>query len=80
MQVENEVVVTLPRSARSDIQTALSPIEVTAPVAKGSPVGSVTISALGHVERRVPLLAAAEIARLGLIGRLRRQLSALIGR
>jgi D-alanyl-D-alanine carboxypeptidase (penicillin-binding protein 5/6) len=79
MQVEKGLQFTMPRGQR-EAQIAVKPLDgLTAPIKKGTPVGFAIVSAPGHAEVKVPLLAAADVARLDFFGRLRKKLSHLIG-
>jgi D-alanyl-D-alanine carboxypeptidase (penicillin-binding protein 5/6) len=80
MQVDKAVLLTLPRSAHGDVKIAVNRAAgLTAPIKKGTAVGSAVVTVPGHGELTVPLLAAADVARLDFIGRLRRKLSHLVG-
>lgn len=62
--------VTLPRTVRHDMKVVASyngPIA--APIKKGAKVGVVTISAPGMVDQQLPLLAGADVEKLGFFGR-----------
>jgi D-alanyl-D-alanine carboxypeptidase (penicillin-binding protein 5/6) len=72
-----DVVLTLPRQWRRNLQVKLrydSPIP--APVAKGQELGRLEVSGTGVPPMTVPLLAGADVGRLGLIPRI----PAVIGR
>jgi D-alanyl-D-alanine carboxypeptidase (penicillin-binding protein 5/6) len=72
-----DVVLTLPRQWRRNLQVKIrydSPIP--APVAKGQELGQMNVSGAGVPEMTLPLLAGADVARLGLIPRI----PAVIGR
>jgi D-alanyl-D-alanine carboxypeptidase (penicillin-binding protein 5/6) len=72
-----DVVLTLPRQWRRNLQVKLrydSPIP--APVAKGQELGRLEVSGAGVPPMTVPLLAGADVGRLGLIPRI----PAVIGR
>jgi serine-type D-Ala-D-Ala carboxypeptidase (penicillin-binding protein 5/6) len=65
-----ELAVTMPRNWRSKARIAIeydSPIP--APVIRGSTLGQLTVSGEGVPEMSVPLLAGADVPRLGLPGR-----------
>jgi D-alanyl-D-alanine carboxypeptidase (penicillin-binding protein 5/6) len=80
MQVSREVALTMPRSAHGDVKTAITKVEgLTAPIKKGTQVGTAVISVPGKSEISVPLLASADVARLDFFGRLRQKLAHLIG-
>jgi D-alanyl-D-alanine carboxypeptidase (penicillin-binding protein 5/6) len=62
--------VTLPRTVRHDMKVVASyngPIA--APIKKGAKVGIITISAPGMVDQQLPLLAGADVEKLGAFGR-----------
>ncbi len=64
------LVVTMPRGWQSGTKVTVnydSPVR--APVAKGAPIGSVTVARAGMPDLQVPLLAGAAVPRLGLPGR-----------
>jgi D-alanyl-D-alanine carboxypeptidase (penicillin-binding protein 5/6) len=65
-----DLVVTMPRGWRNKAQVAIdyeTPIK--APVARGTQLGTLTVSGDGVPSMNVPLLAGADVARLGLPGR-----------
>ena len=66
----HDLVVTMPRGWRNRAKIAMeydSPIP--APVARGSTLGKLTVSGPGVPDLQVPLLAGADVPRLGLPGR-----------
>ena len=66
----HDLVVTMPRNWRKDANVAVqydSPIH--APVAKGDQLGKLVVSGRGVPEMEVPLLAGADVPKLGLPGR-----------
>ncbi|WP_120009171.1 D-alanyl-D-alanine carboxypeptidase family protein [Teichococcus vastitatis] len=68
---EREVVLTLPQSWRRTLQVKLRyAAPVAAPVAKGQPLGQIEIGGEGVPPMQLPLLAGAEVARLGPVLRL----------
>jgi D-alanyl-D-alanine carboxypeptidase (penicillin-binding protein 5/6) len=80
MQLDHEVILTLPRLSHNDMKTAIIRFEApAAPIKKGSVVGQLVISMPGHADVKLPLQAASDVARLDLFGRLRQKLSHLIG-
>jgi D-alanyl-D-alanine carboxypeptidase (penicillin-binding protein 5/6) len=80
MQVEKELILTLPRGVHNEIKVAITRSEgLAAPVKKGAPVGQAVISLPGRPEIKVALLAANDVARLDFFGRLRKKLAHLIG-
>jgi D-alanyl-D-alanine carboxypeptidase (penicillin-binding protein 5/6) len=73
--------VTLPRTARQGLKVTLdyqSPIK--APIASGTAVGTITVSAPDVPDRTVPLLAGADVARLGPLDRIGSALDYMIWR
>jgi D-alanyl-D-alanine carboxypeptidase (penicillin-binding protein 5/6) len=69
--IEKDLTLTLPRKARDKMQVAVKfEGPVPAPVAKGQPLGTLTIT-MPDVEPMVlPLIAGDDVERLGLMGRL----------
>lgn len=66
-----DLVLTLPRQWRNRLQVRLhytSPL--TAPVARGQQIGEMQVGGQGVPELRVPLLAGADVEKLGLISRI----------
>ena len=65
-----DVVVTMPRGWRNRARVTLAyDSPVPAPVLRGTRLGQLTVSGAGVPELEVPLLAGADVARLGLPGR-----------
>ncbi len=65
-----DVVVTMPRNWRQKASVRVSyDSPLTAPVAKGDPVGKLTLTGQGVPGLDIPLMAAADVPRLGLPGR-----------
>ncbi|MEW5729096.1 MAG: D-alanyl-D-alanine carboxypeptidase, partial [Pseudomonadota bacterium] len=63
--------VTLPRKARRDMKvTAVYNGPIAAPVKKGETVGKLVITAPGVETMELPLVAGADVARLGFMGRI----------
>jgi D-alanyl-D-alanine carboxypeptidase (penicillin-binding protein 5/6) len=74
-----DVYVTLPRRARSQMKvTTVFEGPVPAPVAKGTEVGKLVITAPGIDPIESPLVAEAEVKQLGLTGRIAAALSHLV--
>ncbi len=72
-----DLVVTLPRQWRRNIQARVRfDAPVPAPVSKGQAIGTLLVSGQGVPEMNVPLIAGADVDRLGLLPRI----PALIGR
>lgn len=77
--IEQDLVVTLPRKSRTGMKVAVKyegPIP--APLKAGTPVASLVITAPGIESIEVPLIAAASMEQLGLIGRLGAALKAVL--
>ncbi|NQU61181.1 MAG: D-alanyl-D-alanine carboxypeptidase [Rhodospirillales bacterium] len=77
--IEKEMLLTIARKARRKMKVAVhfeNPIP--APIAKGQKVARLILTAPGRDPLEVPLLAANEVKRLGLIGRLGTALKAII--
>jgi D-alanyl-D-alanine carboxypeptidase (penicillin-binding protein 5/6) len=71
LTVGKDAVVTLPRTARRDMKVNVSfngPLP--APIQKGAEVGVATVTAPGIQPIQIPLLAAADVERLGFFGRI----------
>jgi D-alanyl-D-alanine carboxypeptidase (penicillin-binding protein 5/6) len=71
LTVGKDLVVTLSRKQRKDMQVALqydSPIP--APVQKGETLGKIVVSAPDMTQQEVPLVAAADVARMDAMGRI----------
>jgi len=72
-----DLVLTLPRQWRRGLQVRVRYEQpVPAPVAKGQPIGTLVIGGQGVPERTVPLIAGADVERLGLFPRI----PAVVGR
>ena len=70
LQANQDVVITVPRRARSDMKIAVvydGPVP--APIRKGDPLGKLVISAPGIAPVEVPLVAGGDVERRGPIGR-----------
>ncbi len=66
-----DLVLTLPRQWRSRLQVRLRyDAPLTAPVARGQQIGEMLVGGQGVPELRVPLLAGADVERLGLVSRI----------
>jgi len=71
LKAGSRFVVTLPRRVRQDLKvTAVFDNPVAAPVSKGQMVGRLVITAPGVASTEVPLLADADVPKLGLLGRM----------
>lgn len=70
LAAEKEVVVTLPRAARQDVKaSAQYQTPLPAPIVKGAQVGTLVITAPGSQTVEIPLVATADVPRLGFFGR-----------
>jgi len=77
--VEKEMLLTLARKARRKMKVTVNfENPVPAPIAKGDKVARLVVSVPGDDPIEVPLLAAKDVERLGLIGRLGTALKAII--
>ncbi|MBP0462872.1 D-alanyl-D-alanine carboxypeptidase [Roseomonas sp. PWR1] len=66
-----DLVLTLPRQWRTRLQVRLRyDAPITAPVARGQQIGEMLVGGQGVPELRVPLLAGADVERLGLVSRI----------
>jgi len=69
--IADDMTLTLARKARKKMKVTIELVEpIPAPIRKGQEVGQIVIRAPETNEVRVPLLAGADVARLGLFGRL----------
>ncbi len=69
--VENPLKITLPRRARHEMKVhAVFNGPIPAPVHKGQMVGKVLVTAPGTADIEIPLVAGAEVGKLGLVGRI----------
>ncbi|MBR0672402.1 D-alanyl-D-alanine carboxypeptidase family protein [Neoroseomonas soli] len=72
-----DLVLTLPRQWRRNLQVRLRyDAPLTAPVARGQQIGEMLVGGQGVPELRVPLLAGADVERLGIVSRI----PAVVGR
>ncbi|MGH3925973.1 MAG: hypothetical protein ACRDTT_24465, partial [Pseudonocardiaceae bacterium] len=74
-----DAMVTLPRAAREDVTVTVkyhSPIP--APIAKGQQIGTIVVSAPDAEPTEFPLLAGADVGRLGPFGRIVASVKSLI--
>ena len=75
-----DVVLTLPRNWRTTLKVSLSyEAPVRAPVQRGSQLGSLAVHGAGVPDTEIPLLAGADVPRLGLPGRAMAVLSRYMG-
>ncbi len=69
--VESDVLATVPRAGAGDMEvTATFDAPIAAPIAKGAKEGTLTVSIPGIGDQSLPLVAGAEVERLGLVGRI----------
>jgi len=71
LMIENELKLTLHKKARREMKVKINyqgPIP--APVKKGDMLATLSVTAPGEKTVEVPLVAAADVEQLGLIGRL----------
>lgn len=81
LQATQDVVITVPRRARSDMKLAVvydGPVP--APIRKGDPLGKLVMSAPGIAPVEVPLVAGGDVERRGPIGRALAALGNLVHR
>ncbi|MGQ9370301.1 D-alanyl-D-alanine carboxypeptidase family protein [Azospirillum sp. A39] len=68
--VTTDLKVTLARADRPDMKvTLVTDAPVQAPIAKGDPIGKLVITAPGQPAKEVPVVAAADVPKLGFFGR-----------
>ena len=76
--IEKDMLVTLPRKARRGMKVKVNfDNPIPAPIAKGDPVAELVVTVPGREPIRVPLMAGADVDRLGLLGRLVTALKAI---
>ncbi len=76
-----DVVLTLPRSARAGLKTAITFDQpVPAPIAKGQQLGKLTVTAPGMDAKEVPLVAGDDVPQLGFFARLGVKLHLLLNK
>jgi D-alanyl-D-alanine carboxypeptidase (penicillin-binding protein 5/6) len=69
--VEEPVKVTVNRKARNDLKATIKyTAPIPAPIKEGTPVAELVVTAPGLEPKTVPLLAGADVERLGVFGRL----------
>ena len=69
--VEKDLVVTLPRKARTDMKVVVAiQAPVPAPINKGTAVAKLVVKVPGETPIEVPLVAGADVERLGFVGRI----------
>jgi D-alanyl-D-alanine carboxypeptidase (penicillin-binding protein 5/6) len=80
LMATQDVTLTLPRGARGGLKTSIDYTQpVQAPIAKGQPLGKLTISAPGMDDKVVPLVAAEDVDQLGFFARVAAKLRVLAG-
>src|SRR5947207_14472024 len=68
--VDRDLVVTLPRKSRKDMKVTVAYDKpVPAPIKKGEPVGKVVVTASDMAPAEAPLIAGANVDRMGPVGR-----------
>jgi D-alanyl-D-alanine carboxypeptidase (penicillin-binding protein 5/6) len=79
MLVASDVMLTLPRSARGGLKAVISYDEpIAAPVVKGQQLGTLTVTAPGMDAKEVPLVAGANVPKLGFFARFKTKLHYLL--
>ena len=78
MMIRKDVTLTIPRKARRKMKVSVTYKAVPAPVAKGDVIGQLKVKVPGRDDMIVPLVAGADVARLGVIGRLWAALSNIL--
>lgn len=79
LRVENDAIVTLPRAARRDLKVQVVTEEpVPAPVKKGQRIGKLVVNAPGMEAREIPLVAEADVDKLGAMAKLSATLGYLV--
>jgi len=77
--IGKDMLVTLPRKARRGMKVTVNfDNPIPAPIAKGDRLAELVVTVPGRKPLKVPLMAGAEVGRLGLIGRLGTALKAII--
>jgi D-alanyl-D-alanine carboxypeptidase (penicillin-binding protein 5/6) len=71
MTVDKDLLVTLPRRARKDMKVTVAYDKpIAAPVKKGEPIGKVVVTAPDLPPAETPLVAGADVSRMGPVGRI----------
>jgi D-alanyl-D-alanine carboxypeptidase (penicillin-binding protein 5/6) len=79
MVAPQEVIVTLPRRTRPQLRvTAVSDQPVRAPIHQGQEIGRLLVNAPGIDPADLPLVAGADVERLGAMGRVSAQIGQLL--
>jgi serine-type D-Ala-D-Ala carboxypeptidase (penicillin-binding protein 5/6) len=70
LTVDNNLVVTIPRKARRDMKVSVAYDKpVAAPIKKGQPIGKVVVTVPDMPSAEIPLVAGADVERMGALGR-----------
>jgi D-alanyl-D-alanine carboxypeptidase (penicillin-binding protein 5/6) len=81
LQARNDIVATVPRRAQSDLKVSvIYDGPVPAPIRKGDVVGRIVASAPGMSPVEAPLVAGADVAKAGILGRMVAALGSLVHR
>lgn len=79
LMIDQDVKITLPRKARRKMKVTVAfQGPVPAPIAKGDKIATLKIAAPGQKTIEIPLLAGANVERLGLFGRLGAALTSIL--
>ena len=79
LTIENKLVLTLPRTARAGMKVMVAyEGPVPAPIAKGQQIAVLRVTTAGALPFEVPLLAAADVPRLGFLGRISAALKSIL--
>jgi len=79
LYIDQDVKITLPRKARKDMKVSVAYTgPIPAPIAMGDQIATLKIAAPGQETIEIPLLAAANVERLGLVGRLGAALTSIL--
>jgi D-alanyl-D-alanine carboxypeptidase (penicillin-binding protein 5/6) len=71
MTVDKDLLVTLPRRVRKDMKVTVAYDKpIAAPIKKGEPIGKVVVTAPDMPPAETPLVAGADVARMGPVGRI----------
>jgi D-alanyl-D-alanine carboxypeptidase (penicillin-binding protein 5/6) len=75
-----DVILTLPRSARSGLKATVTFDQpVAAPIKKGQQIGVLTVTAPGTADKAIPLIAAQDVAQAGFFSRLFTKVGLMFG-
>jgi D-alanyl-D-alanine carboxypeptidase (penicillin-binding protein 5/6) len=71
MTVDKDLLVTLPRRARKDMKVTVAYDKpIAAPIKKGEPIGKVVVTVPDMPPAETPLVAGADVSRMGPVGRI----------